>query len=102
MAFGGAMDKPDPMTALDALYKIAATGTRSDDAEPDLREAAFEALLTLHQKRGGSGLTGTSTDLARDTFKKSLIGGRFPNVWLEAPFLGSRALTCMCITTAAK
>jgi hypothetical protein len=82
------MDKPDPMTAFEALYKIAATGTRSNDATPDLREAAFEALLTLHQKRGGSGLTGNITELARDTFKKSLIGSCFPNFWLEAPLIG--------------
>lgn len=57
--------KPSQMTAFDILYSIAA------------RDGRHEALF------------GNSFDIARDTYKRTLIGGGYPAAYLESPLLGS-------------
>ena len=57
------------------------------DNRMDLREFAFATHVTLCAKRSAE-LLGNITDLARETFKQSLIGGVFPSFWLEVPLVG--------------
>ena len=57
--------EPSQMTAFDILYSIAARDGR--------REVQF----------------GNSLDIARDTYKRTLIGDGYPAAYLESPLLGS-------------
>ena len=57
--------KPSQMTVFDALYSIAAGDGR------------------------GEALFGNSFDIARDTYKRTLIGDGYPAAYLESPLLGS-------------
>ena len=59
------MKKPTQMEAFDALYSIASDGGRED------------------------ALFGSSIELARPAYEKTLIGNGYPSVYLEFPLLGS-------------
>ena len=69
----------DPMQVTSAYTR--------DFASEDLRVMAFEALLGLACKRGGPKLLGGAA-LAKDTFRRSLIGEAFPRYVLEASLIG--------------
>ena len=58
------MEKPDAMTAFDALYTIAAGDGRGD------------------------ALFGDSFELARPVYERTLVGNSYPTAYLEFPLLG--------------
>ena len=65
--------------------QMTASGALDSGADP--REFAFATHVALCAKRAAV-LFGSESDLARETFKKSLIGKAFPSFWLEAPLVG--------------
>lgn len=61
--------------------------TIPDDA---FRVVAFETVVsTIARHTGGDAFLGSTTALAVEAFRKSLIGRRFPNFWMEVPLCGN-------------
>ena len=67
------MDKPTQMEAFDALYALAASGGR------------------------GEALFGSSIELARPVYERTLIGDGYPNAYLEFPLLGEPAFDLLSV-----
>lgn len=78
MASMNLVGKPPQMMVFDALYSIAA------------RDGRGEALF------------GSSFDIARDAYERSLIGEGYPAAYLEFPLLGSPGFDVLAVHSAVR
>jgi len=71
------------------------TGNLSDLREAHIPDDAFRVLMfdtmvkLVAQRTGDDAFLGNTTALAIEAFRKSLIGRRFPNFWMEVPLCGN-------------
>ena len=72
------IEKPSQMTVFDALYSIAAKDGR------------------------GEALFGSSFDIARDAYERSLIGDGYPAAYIEFPLLGSPGFDLLSVHNAVR
>ena len=70
--------KPSQMTVFDALYSIAAGDGR------------------------GEALFGSSFDIARDVYERTLIGDGYPTAYLEFPLLGSPGFDLLSVHSSVQ